>query len=70
MISVFTAEMHQGVMRKVEIVTYPSNNTKVKRIYDSFDDKVPSDIIWASKPVHLDLYDVIESREVKIYGNR
>lgn len=69
MISTFNAEMHQGAMRKIETVTY-SNAITVKRIYDKFSDNVPSDIVWVTKPVHLDLYDVIESREVKIYGNR
>lgn len=69
MISFITAEMHQGAMRKVEIVTY-SDMSKVKRIYTAFDDKVPSEIVWVNNPVYLDLYDVIESREVKIYGNR
>jgi trans-2-enoyl-CoA reductase len=57
-----------GQLRRVEHVIY-SNGSQVKRMYNSFDSKVPFEIIWASNPKPVKQEDVIEHREVTLMNH-
>lgn len=58
--------MHQGALKKIETVTY-SNGISTKRIFDQPQDTVPMEVEWVRPDQPLDLYSVIEHREVELY---
>lgn len=67
MVSVFSTEMHEGALKKVQTITY-KNGQVSKRIFDKPQDSVPMEVIWLDKPAAvINKADVIEHREVELY---